>query len=50
VKDLTTGKTVRQISPLAPGEYIIAAALESPPDGKKTAAVSYFTVAPTQAE
>jgi len=45
VKNLTTGETVNEIGPLAPGDYLIAAALENKAHGKETAAVSYFTVA-----
>jgi hypothetical protein len=46
VKNLTTGETVNEIGPLAPGDYLIAAALENKAHGKETAAVSYFTVTP----
>lgn len=39
-----TGDVVREIAPLAPGTYAIAAGLENAKTGKKAAAVTYFKV------
>jgi len=39
-----TGDIVREIAPLPPGAYAIAAGLENAKTGKKAAAVTYFTV------
>lgn len=39
-----TGDIVREIAPLAPGTYAIAAGLENAKSGKKAAAVTYFKV------
>ena len=39
-----TGDVVREIAPLAPGTYAIAAGLENAKSGKKAAAVTYFKV------
>lgn len=39
-----TGDVVREIAPLAPGTYAVAAGLENAKTGKKAAAVTYFKV------
>jgi len=44
VKDLATGDVVAELDPLAPGDYLIAAALENPGRGIETPAVTFFTV------
>ena len=38
-----TGDVIDEIAPLAPGKYLIAAAVENP-DVKKVLAITYFTV------
>lgn len=45
VRNGQTGDTVKEISPLAPGTYAIAAGVKNAATGKETLAVTYFTVA-----
>ncbi len=45
VRNGLTSDTVKEISPLAPGTYAIAAGVKNAATGKETLAVTYFTVA-----
>lgn len=44
IRNWTTGDVVREIAPLPPGTYVLAADVRNEQAGKGTAAVTYFTV------
>gem|GEM_PF-1846546 len=44
IRNWTTGDVVREIAPLPPGTYVLAADVRDDRAGKGTAAVTYFTV------
>lgn len=45
VRNGQTGDTIKEISPLVPGTYALAAGVKNAATGKETLAVTYFTVA-----
>ena len=45
IRNWHSGDVVREIGPLPPGTYLIAATVSNRETGKETAAVTYFTVA-----